>query len=545
MSEKKQTRLEYILAAVDKFSAPMRRFNKRVSESTKGIRQIRKASANLKQESGWNKLAYRVGVLKKRIGSVAREIKALAVRFVAATAAAAGGLLAIVNSTATAGDHIAKTSRKLGLSTTALQELTYAAERGGVEVSTFEMAFQRFGRRAGEAFMGKGEAVTALKQLGINLKDSSGKMRGVDSLFMDVAESLSRIENPAIRNALAMKLFDSEGVKLVQMLDGGREGLAAMRREAHRYGNVLSGPTTKASEAYMDTMTNLKAAFAGAKNVIGEELMPTVAYLAQKLTTFFVEHQAEIREWVHGVAVELPGAFKKLKEAVGELLVKLAPFFSFVGRLADVFGGVNMVLAALAAIILGPLVSAVVALVPALMTLGTALGAFAIKITIVLIPAIVSLGTALLTTPIGWFIAIVAVLVGLAVLIIRKWTPISEFFKNLWGGIVNTFRGAMDWIEKKLKAVIDWLPDWMTGKKKIEVKVNRTEGDDASVRTGRPTVGAGRMMRNRYGRQGIVDRQERETTVKVKFEDVPRGTRVTQKGDAPVDMSMGYAMTMP
>lgn len=519
-SKKKQTRLEYILEAVDRFSAPMKKFNKRIDDSFRGIKKLKKASANLKRESGWNKLAFRAGQLRSRLGGVVQEAKALAAQASAIVIGAAGGLLAVVNSTAQAGDRIAKDALRLGLSTTALQEFEYAAEHSGIAFTTFGMAFQRFGRRVGEAFMGKGEAKDALKQLGIQLTDVNGKLRPSEELFMDVAEALSRIENPSIRNALAMKLFDSEGVKLVQMLEGGKEGLAALRKEAHLYGSIISGPTTKASEAYIKATTELKKAFSGVRNIIGEELMPTVTYLAQRLTSFVVENQGQIREWVHQFAVSLPNAFKRLRDGVSELRAKLEPLFGFIGALSDRFGGVNVALTALAIVIGGKLALSVAALVPVLY----------------------SLSAAMLTTPIGWFIMGVTALIGLPVLIVKNWKPISEFFANMWARIKHDFLDVVDTIASGFSAVADWLPDWVTGRDDSVKPLDRKwkTGEDSH-----PILGAANVTRSIRETRSLTQQQsteKKESTVKVQFENMPKGTRVSQHGGTDVDMDMGYSM---
>ncbi|MBI9079196.1 MAG: hypothetical protein JEY79_05590 [Pseudodesulfovibrio sp.] len=527
MTKKKQTRLDFVLAAVDKFSAPMKRFNKRMDESFRGLKKIQKASSNLKRESGWNKLAYRAGQVRKRLGAVGSEVRAISQRIAAAVGVAVGGILAVTTSTATAGDRIAKTALRLGLSTDALQEMHYWAQRSGVEMATYDMAYQRFGRRVGEAFMGKGEALSTLKALEIQLAGTNGKLRDSDDLFMEAADKLARIEDPMIRNAMAMKLFDSEGVKLVQMMKGGRKEMEAMRKEAHKYGQVLSGPTTEASENYIDAMTNIKSAISGVKNILGEEFMPMITYQGKKLTAFLVENQPQIRAWIREFVIELPMALGKIRSFASDLYDKLSPIFSLVGRIADVVGPANLLLGTLAVILGTNLVMALAALIPVMFTFGTALA----------------------LTPVGWFIAAVAGIVTLATLIVANWEKVAPFFKGLWeyfkmlfgwnpitllinnwGPIVGFFKSTVD----KIKSVMpDWLLDMV--------------GSDSSMTvnggSGRPSLGAADMTRSiRESRSVSQSTQRQETVVKVKFEDTPRGTRVETGGDAPLDLDMGYAM---
>jgi len=114
-------------------------------------------------------------------------------------------------------DEIGKTADRLGLTTDALQELRSAAQQSGVATNTLDMAMQRFGRRIAEARQGAGEAQNAVKELGLQLTDATGRARPMIDVFRDVADRLGRMENATDRNRLAMKFFDSEGVQLVQM----------------------------------------------------------------------------------------------------------------------------------------------------------------------------------------------------------------------------------------------------------------------------------------------------------------------------------------
>jgi hypothetical protein len=151
-----------------------------------------------------------------------------------------GGLAALVDRSISAADAIGKTADKIGVGVEALQELRFAAKASGVEQQTLDMALQRFTRRAAEAAQGTGEAKDALAQLGIALRDQSGNLRRSEDLLGDVADAFARIEDPAERVRLAFKLFDSEGVALVNLLRGGSGALDEMRERARTELDTLS-----------------------------------------------------------------------------------------------------------------------------------------------------------------------------------------------------------------------------------------------------------------------------------------------------------------
>ena len=144
--------------------------------------------------------------------------------------ATVGGLAALVDRSISAANAIGKTADTIGVGVEALQELRFAAKASGVEQQTLDMALQRFTRRAAEAAQGTGEAKDALAQIGIALRDQGGNLRSSEDLLGDVADAFARIEDPAERLRLAFKLFDSEGVALVNLLSDGGGALEEMRK---------------------------------------------------------------------------------------------------------------------------------------------------------------------------------------------------------------------------------------------------------------------------------------------------------------------------
>jgi len=186
----------------------------------------------------------RVDYFKRRsnrsLGSVTKSFGALSSAAAAILPAlSAGALVAQTRRVVSSLDNIAKTADRLGLTTDALQELRSAAEQSGVSVNTFDMAMQRFGRRLAEARQGTGEAQKAFEEMGISLVDAGGRARSMEDVLGDVANAMSQMTNQTDRNRLAMRLFDSEGVALVNMLRDGADGMEEMRAKARELGIVI------------------------------------------------------------------------------------------------------------------------------------------------------------------------------------------------------------------------------------------------------------------------------------------------------------------
>lgn len=196
------------------------------------------------------------------------------------------GMTMLIDRSLTAADAIGKTADRIGVGVEALQELRYAAQSAGVGQQTLEMALQRFTRRSAEAAQGTGEAREALAKLGIALKDQNGNIRRSEDLLGDVADALSRIEDPAERVRLAFKLFDSEGVALVNMLTGGSRALDAMRQRARDLGIVLEEDLIRNAETARNELDTLSQVISANLTRAVLDLAPAIADASTALADF-------------------------------------------------------------------------------------------------------------------------------------------------------------------------------------------------------------------------------------------------------------------
>jgi hypothetical protein len=112
-----------------------------------------------------------------------------------------------------------------------------------------------------------------------------------------------------------------------------------------------------------------------------------------------------------------------------------------------------------------------------------------------------------LLNPVVWIVALGAALAGAAYLVWKHWEPIKRFFSDLWD---------------TMKSVLSYSPF-------------------GTPEAARPTLGAAAASSASAGSQ------MGSAHVKVDFENLPRGARVTAdpKGNADLDLSMGYSLVGP
>ena len=201
--------------------------------------------------------------------------------------AAAAGIALYVRQSLQAIDVTAKVSDKLGIATEALEGLRFAAKLSGVEISTFDMGLQRFVRRIAEAGQLTGEAKAAIKELGLVATDFV-KLAPEEQMYA-IADAMENVALQGDRVRLGMKLFDSEGVALINTLSGGSQKLREMQKEARRLGITFTRDAAAKVEKANDAITKFKLSLRGAANLIAIAVSPKIKEMADRLTEWVVE----------------------------------------------------------------------------------------------------------------------------------------------------------------------------------------------------------------------------------------------------------------
>lgn len=233
----------------------------------------------------------------------------------AASVAGGAGLLATFNKVRNEMDGIAKTASRLGLTTEALIGLRHAAELSGVGANTVDMAMQRMTRRLAEAAKGSGEAVGALDELGLSAEVLANK--SPDQALEIIAERMQAVESHSDKVRLAFKLFDSEGVALINMLEGGAAGLREARAEAERLGKTFGADAAQGVERMNDAMTRAQAAITS----IGISAVSAIAPAIEKTATWISANKGLATAIggtgvaAMGLAMALPGLTTALSAA--------------------------------------------------------------------------------------------------------------------------------------------------------------------------------------------------------------------------------------
>lgn len=236
------------------------------AESTRLIRELEKANNKLNK---WEKQT------KSSIQKVENSFKALG-------AILGTGLFAnMIKNTIDAGDQIQKLSIRLNASTEALSEYKHVAETTGVSFQTLTTAWQRQTRRIAEATQGTGEAKKALEELGLSAQ-ALNSLRP-EQQFEVLADAMSQVDNQADKVRLAMRLWDTEGVALLQTIDQGAAGLQRYRAEARKAGATITQEMADKMADAKSAFQNLSTSGNALANTLAIQLVPMIQWTADWL----------------------------------------------------------------------------------------------------------------------------------------------------------------------------------------------------------------------------------------------------------------------
>jgi hypothetical protein len=218
--------------------------------------------------------------------SLSGKIAAGMAKFHLALGAVKAALAAVrgaINSVADAMGRLdteAKVAARLNVAADQLKILNFAAEQTGSSANTLQMALQRMVRRINEASHGSGEAVKALKELGLSAEALTTMT--ADQQFAAVADAMEKVGGQSDKVRLAMKLFDSEGVQLVNTMKGGSAALNAFGKQLEGSGALL-GDAREGIEAASDAINRMKKAWSSVVERIAVVVAPALEWVADAL----------------------------------------------------------------------------------------------------------------------------------------------------------------------------------------------------------------------------------------------------------------------
>lgn len=223
--------------------------------------------------------------LGKKLVSGAGTAAKWAGGLVAGCTAVGGAMVSAAKSTAEEMDVIDKASQRMKMGAESYQELAYAAELSGVQMTTLEAAAKK------------------LEGTGLNMDQA--------------LEEIYSLETAEERAAKAAELFgEATAYKMTPLLNASAEDMAAMKQEAHDLGLVMSEEAVKNGAEMGDMFAKVEKSVAALKTSLTAEFMPYV----MEILDWVIENLPQVSETVKSVMDAILPIVKPVLQAVMQLL---------------------------------------------------------------------------------------------------------------------------------------------------------------------------------------------------------------------------------
>lgn len=249
----------------------------------------------------------------------------------------AGGLavrqiVSSFNATAAALDAIDERAQRLGLTAKELAEIDFVAIRAGLNPEELDRAFSVMARNLDSLVsLGKGPVVGQLERIGLSIADitdSNGKLKETGEVLEILSEAIGDVDSQASKVQIAQSIFGDSGVRLLPLLEMGKEGIAAIRAELEALGQIQSSHTEVAAE-YMDALDRVRHAWTFFKAEVVLRLGPDLTEAGNRAAVAIATLAAKFDE----LTALLASPFKSGRDA-RVLQRKLADLITEATRLA-------------------------------------------------------------------------------------------------------------------------------------------------------------------------------------------------------------------
>lgn len=266
-----------------------------------------------KANDSLQKVDKNAGKVAEGFGKAGKVIGAVGATIGAAVVGAGTAIVNMANDTSEMADTIDKASIRMGIGAERYQELAYAAEQCGVDMSTMEQAAK--------------------------------KLEGTDLNFDDAMNQIMALGTEEERAAMAAELFGEKvAYNMAPLLAQSGEEFDALTQRANDLGIVMSESAVKAGVEYGDLQADLEKVGNSLKTSIGSAVMPILVKLSEKLIEFMPTIQS-LMDKVGPLAADLidkllPPLIETAEDVLPMAIEAISAILPSLSQIADELGPV-------------------------------------------------------------------------------------------------------------------------------------------------------------------------------------------------------------
>lgn len=265
--------------------------------------------------------------------SVNSGIKAVGAFFT--TILVSSGLSKLISEVGRTNDQLYFLSKNLGMSATEIKKWQNMAEMSGGSADGMAASMSNLSKSLWDLVtIGDSSVLPYFNALNVGVVDSGGKLRDLDAILLDVADSLSGMSRPQAYNIAKNMGFD-EGT--INTLLQGRDAMQEML-DTQRGLVISSEEELEISRQLNKQNAQVRQGWEGLKTLLANYLMPSFLKFSEKVSGFLMFLNKN-----RDTAVTL---FKGIGIAIGLFLIPMAlkAATAFMAMFAPLFGGVGLIL---------------------------------------------------------------------------------------------------------------------------------------------------------------------------------------------------------
>lgn len=355
-----------------------------------------------------------------------------------AMAAVGAAGFALSKSAADVGNRIDKSSKAVGLSASAYQELGFAiGQVSEISEGQLNVALRKMNTRLGQATQGSKPMIDAFTAIGISAEDLASGTVTTESAFAALTAAMQNVKDPATAAALAGRVLGEEAAALGPILMESGGNIDELRKKARALGIVMSDDAVAASAAFTDKLDELTRQFGAVKDRLGVALMPVMISFMQTIqdkvipaVEALIGAGARLVEWFGA----LPGPIQEAAAIIATALGIGGPVILAIGALSTALAGL---IAATGPV--GLFIAAAAVLTAAWIRWGDDIKA--------------AVGGAIdwITTKFNEFLAFVEAIPA----------KMIEIGQNMIQGLIDGITAKWEALKAKVLELADLLPNWM------------------------------------------------------------------------------------
>ena len=290
---------------------------------------------------------------KEKLGEVTKS----AAKLGAVITAAATGAALYIRNTINEANELHKLSEKTGISTDALQEWKYAAEKAGLEAKAITSDLANLQKTMASPIPGEFNATLAM--FGVRVRNAGGELKTTDQLLLDMSVKFEKMSEQKAAQ-WASKLGISDDTLL--LLRRGKEGIEALRKEAHKLGGIIPEKSIRAAVEFRRQLSELQFAIKGLGHQAAIAAIPALDKLVGRMKKFIESNREWISLGLQSFMDGLSGGVERVWKMLGKLGDKFKPVVDAVKKFLPEMTGAELV----THLVTGALTLLIVALSPLL-----------------------------------------------------------------------------------------------------------------------------------------------------------------------------------